>query len=815
MSATIQCGPQSLSDVRHGAFSQRHAKPLQGPEAPASHGAAAARSEILARVASGALDPYSAARALDEASSLDADGRKSSGVVYTPERVAKAMADLAAPGAEETILEPACGRGVFAFALAERELASGSTPARAAESLARRLCMADLDPLALEDFKLLWSAWWASKGLAEAPVPETVQGDTLFGPLRKRSFGLCLGNPPYVRIQNLPAAYRAKLQGAFESAAKGNVDLYHAFCEFALRRAKRCCMVVPNSWMSSRSGAALRALLRPRLDLLADFGSELVFAPVRAYACVFRCSELPPESVFLSQGLPESPADMSLWRRVPADSHLLSGPRWRVDGAPEGAFDGVPTLGSLAKIHSGTCTQADSAFKVRQTRLEGGRVFFDAPDGSREMSVPAEFAPRWVKMTKAKSEADLLGDERILCPYGPDGKLVPEAELRESAPDLLEALAFFGERLAARDGGRDDKREAWYAYGRRQGLAPLPGGKLVALSGMSCGRIEPFAFDSAAAGKFLFASGFVLSPLPGVDAARVLQALRDPRLWEWMLEHGKEWASSGPEAYRSYGARLLASAPAFESVPEGAAGGASAPATLSDSLRGDSKEASREPRRPANLCRAGTRPKSPERPKGSPSRAPRTAPRPSSPGTTLAVPSGFQASQLIPPPGAVLESEIRQKPFSKFGGGRPVGRPPAGAGAGDVRPKKKIVHAPTPSGAGRAASARQPPSGGRLADLAQPSADFVELFESFDGSEAAVRPREVPSIDDGQCVAASSRSHGAEEGELGPSEKVFHGASPWISDSMSYAYQPPPRWQARPSGRQGTSPRGGRPASPA
>lgn len=530
-------------------------------------GASNARARVLAELAAGRLDPYSAVRALDEASALDELGRKASGVVYTPARIAKAMAELAAPGPDETLLEPSCGRGVFAFALAERELESGSTPAQAAESLARRLCMAELDPQALEDFKLLWRAWWASKGLDDAPIPETVQGDTLFGPLRGRSFDLCIGNPPYVRFQNLPADYRAKLQAAFASAAVGNVDLYYAFCEFALRRAKRCCLIVPNSWMSTKSGSALRALLRPRLDLLADFGDELVFAPVRAYACILRCSEAAPESILLSEGLPERPADFALWRREPSDTHLLSGPRWRVSGAPAGALAQTPTLGSLAKIHSGIATLADSAFKIRQKRLEKGRVIFDAPDGSREMSVPAEFAPRLVKLTKAKSAADLQGDERILFPYAADGKLVPEKTLEKTAPDLLEALRASKARLAARDGGRSDKHEAWYAYGRRQGLGPLPQGTLVALSGMSRDKIEPFAFDSASAGKFLFTSGFVLAPLPGASAERLLQALRDPRLWVWMLEHGKEWASAGPEAYRSYGARLLASAPAFE--PDG------------------------------------------------------------------------------------------------------------------------------------------------------------------------------------------------------------------------------------------------------
>ena len=54
---------------------------------------------------------------------------------------------------------------------------------------------------------------------------------------------------------------------------------------------------------------------------------------------------------------------------------------------------------------------------------------------------------------------------------------------------------------------------------------------------------------------FVFVSGYVVEPKPGVDPTKLLQALTDPCVWEQVLAQGKIWAGDKP--YRTIGAPLL------------------------------------------------------------------------------------------------------------------------------------------------------------------------------------------------------------------------------------------------------------------
>ena len=149
----------------------------------------------------------------------------------------------------------------------------------------------------------------------------------------------------------------------------------------------------------------------------------------------------------------------------------------------------------------------------------------------------------------------------MLFPYGPGGQLVAEAALQTQAPDALAFLLARKARLALRDKGKQEGYEAWHAFGRRQGLKPLPSGPLVAVAGMSCAAIQAFEFDADAVGPLLFTSGFVLCPKEGSSCQEILSALRHPKSWEWIMAHGKPWAGAHGKDYRSYGAKLLLQLP--------------------------------------------------------------------------------------------------------------------------------------------------------------------------------------------------------------------------------------------------------------
>jgi hypothetical protein len=518
------------------------------------------RTGILDKFQAKAMDVFNAILELDKASSINDKSRKDGGVVYTPRHLAMQMCELSTPKLTHTIFEPSCGRGVFVFALAEYFLKS-NPPEIVHISMATKLWACDIDHDATADLSILWEIFWKQNGVSE-PLPIQVAcEDSLFGEFSKLSFDLAIGNPPYVRFKNLSTDYRTKLRNTFPTCAKGNFDLYFAFIEKSLSQCEHTCFIFPNSWLSSRSGKELRVLLAPRTIKLADFCAQLVFAPVRAYVCIILASKNPraaTEPIRLqTDGLNLNAA----WTDIQLNDSRISPLHWTISSKTTKAVVGK-TLGDIATLFSGIATLADSSYAINDSTNDSKFVKFTDPMLLKQISIPIEFAPKKIKLTKVHTEADLIHwNERIVFPYKNESSLVPFKDIEANHSELAEFLNIRKERLALRDKGVQDDYPEWHAYGRKQGLKKLPETELCAVPTMSQGAIQCFSFDAKKTGRFLFTSGFILAPKPGHTCAEIIKALSSPASWQWALAHGKPWAGADGKTYRSYGARLLLTLP--------------------------------------------------------------------------------------------------------------------------------------------------------------------------------------------------------------------------------------------------------------
>jgi adenine-specific DNA-methyltransferase len=514
---------------------------------------------IFSQFSSRAIDVFDAILALDKASALDGKARKDGGVVYTPKAIAMEMCLLAKPQLHESVFEPSCGRGVFVFALAETHLASAGAQ-EVHDALARRLWACDLDAQAVEDMKKLWTIYWMGKGVAAPQAPRVASEDSLFGAFSSLAFDLTLGNPPYVRFQHLAVDYRRKLQTRYATCAQGNVDLYFAFVEQALRQSLRSCLIFPNSWMSSASAKALRGLLTSHATHVADYGSALPFAPARAYVCVVLATKQPRAHASPLRAQTQGLSMAKDWDELDAHDSRVAPSGWSLSAAAAApdAQGPVKTLGDIAELRSGIATLADSAYKISNAKVDENQAQFLDDKTGLQRKIPAQWAPKKIKLTKVKSQADLVAwQERIFYPYDNKAALIAFNTIKEQSPDAASFLEARKEALALRDKGKQDDYPEWHAYGRKQGLKPLPAGRACAVRAMSEGKMECFEFDMDEVGPFLFTSGFVLIPKPGHCAADILNVLQSPQAWEWILAHGKPWAGADGKNYRSYGARLL------------------------------------------------------------------------------------------------------------------------------------------------------------------------------------------------------------------------------------------------------------------
>ena len=149
---------------------------------------------------------------------------------------------------------------------------------------------------------------------------------------------LVVGNPPYVRPQNMDADRRARAW-AFATATN-KVDLYAPFVERMLQLAPRMAIVLADTWLSLDSYAAFREHIDPRLDLVARLPKDAFEATVGCVVVVADPRARHRKGALDDSGLVESGRLL-----------LVDGVFPMADEVP--VLRGVGTLGERARLRMG------------------------------------------------------------------------------------------------------------------------------------------------------------------------------------------------------------------------------------------------------------------------------------------------------------------------------------------------------------------------------------------------------------------------------------------------------------------------------
>lgn len=233
------------------------------------------------------------------------------GVVLTKPHVVDLILDLAGYTANHdlasaALLEPSCGHGAFLVAAVTRLLEAANRTGRAASMLTGAILAFDIDREHVERTKGTLLKLLLDHNV-EPPVAEELveswvrQDDFLLTPVN-RLFDFVVGNPPYIRIEQLPEAlqaeYRRRYQSLFDRA-----DLYVAFIERGLTFLSPSgilSFICADRWVANKYGAPLRKLVSASYKVHAyiDLHKASPFeSDVVAYPSIFVMSRGKTDSV--------------------------------------------------------------------------------------------------------------------------------------------------------------------------------------------------------------------------------------------------------------------------------------------------------------------------------------------------------------------------------------------------------------------------------------------------------------------------------------------------------------------------------------
>lgn len=286
---------------------------------------------------------------------------ESKGVVYTKPWVVDLILDLVGYRPEQDLaslyaVEPAAGEGAFFLPMIRRLLDSIEKHGRPLTDACEALRAYELDERSAAMVTDLAIAELLRRGAGVATASAIVHkwvsiGDYLVGSRQERKANLVVGNPPYIRYDDLPKEAFAGYRDVY-STMVGRGDIYIGFIEAGLRQLAEggaLSFICADRWMRAGYGAELRRLVSRMfaMEVVIEMHDAPVFEnKVSAYPAVIviRRAAQGPVLVASAAGdagpttsgrsLASSLADLAEGRDGPVGFTATRAARWFRGGGP-------------------------------------------------------------------------------------------------------------------------------------------------------------------------------------------------------------------------------------------------------------------------------------------------------------------------------------------------------------------------------------------------------------------------------------------------------------------------------------------------
>ena len=462
--------------------------------------------------------------------SLEPESARKLGATYTPAHIVDRILDEVlenrnCPSRENPLIDPACGIGVFLVRAALKIARISECSFAEASEL---VCGIDIDPKAISTAKLILD----TVSLVECGEISRVRllcADSLLEPKEiiltnlavENGFHSVVGNPPYVKLQNLPNDYAKKLVAAYPEVASGSFSLASLFLYVApnlLIQNGKAGFITLNNIFTSLSGEKLREIWSQKRNVykIVDFRHFMIF-DAGAYTClIYMTKEANSNLDFIA--VTDHPLKRDFIKDQPNKINLdeLNPKKWRLGSSFNlNAIKQLENVGvklrEIADIKVGIATLFDKAYIGK---FHEGQATFLGGDGITRI-IPSSKILNFVKVSELKNRNIETKDYRpVIFPYTRDSSacLIALEQFTSDSRQLAEHLQSWRMNLEARN---IKDRENWHQWGRRQSLFS-PGPKLLTKTFDSHPN---FRLENSNA---LFSNGYSIKPKELIDSYDIL-----------------------------------------------------------------------------------------------------------------------------------------------------------------------------------------------------------------------------------------------------------------------------------------------------
>ena len=406
--------------------------------------------------------------------------RKVNGAFFTPTYVVDFIIKETSPKINDKCLDPSCGCGAFLVGLAEYYQQTFKKSVKA--TIKENIYGSDILNYNVKRSKIILSLY----GLLNNEIIEesdfNIYNQDSLKANWESEFEIIVGNPPYVKFQDLSDENRLYLINNWKSIENGTFNLYFAFFELGhklLTKNGKLGYITPNNYFTSLAGLSLRQyfLQSKCVTRIVDFRHKKVF-DAQTYTAITFVNKKSNESILFDKIKDEQTCSDFLISANGSPNYLknLDVSKWRLLKTKEQEnIKIIESVGApikqLFNIAVGIATLKDEVFFIDSVNEKNGYLTKTTENGT--FLIEKEITRPVYKISKFKNQKEIENNTlRIITPYHTASKnAVPilEKEFIAKYPKCYEFLLSEKEKLEGRGKGKK-VFSPFYVWGRTQGI---------------------------------------------------------------------------------------------------------------------------------------------------------------------------------------------------------------------------------------------------------------------------------------------------------------------------------------------------------